>query len=111
MQWGVIFGSASILQRFSGLSNNEKAIVGAAYLYRQLRLVEQFDACYHENLTQVLNEGLAACVNTNLGSVSLVEHVESKIPHTDEFSEEEGAYAQNLLIALKYLLGFAFEGG
>ncbi|WP_414156715.1 hypothetical protein [Pseudomonas sp. BNK-30] len=111
MQWGVIFGSASILQRFSGLSDNEKAIVGAAYLYRQLRLIEQFDACYDEDLTQVFKEGVVACANTNLAAVQLVERVESKIPDTDEFPEEEGAYAQNLFIALKYLLEFVFEGG
>ncbi len=43
-------------------------------------------------------------INTMLGEV------QGSIPDTDEFSEQEGAYAQNLMIALMYLLSFCQSG-
>jgi len=111
MQWGLIFGDASVNAAFMGLAREDQITVGAAYLYRQRRLLEQFDAVYGEKLSGIYFEGLLACVERNNLSIDLEGRIESSIPDTDEFAEQEGAYAQNILIALNYLLAFARDGG
>ncbi|MNJ56538.1 hypothetical protein D3C77_520900 [compost metagenome] len=110
MQWGLIFGDASVSGAFSALQREDQTIIGAAYLYRQKKLVEQFDVCYGEELTKIFEEGLLACVEKIGAAIDLENRIEASIPDTDEFSEQEGAYAQNLFIALTYLLRFSVDG-
>ncbi|MNN23069.1 hypothetical protein D3C81_1364530 [compost metagenome] len=49
-----------------------------------------------------------------LGENDAIKHVEqevvNRIPDTDEFSEQVGGYAQNIMIALDYLLLYMLSG-
>jgi hypothetical protein len=111
MQWNRIFENARLISEFAKVSRDQKKILLVAYLYRQRRLLECFGSCYGEKLTITFLNGLESIlaadeinINTMLGEV------QGNIPDTDEFSGQEGAYAQNLMIALMYLLSFCQSG-
>ncbi|MDG6392955.1 hypothetical protein QCD77_27470, partial [Pseudomonas savastanoi pv. phaseolicola] len=73
----------------------------ASYLYRQIRLIKAFDNCYSENLEGLVVAALKTSLSENKDSIIKIEHtVKKNIPDTEEFSEQEGSYAQNLMIAL-----------
>lgn len=106
MQWGLIFESAKVKPYFESLGRQQKILVIASYLYRQLPLIKAFDECYSEKLTKLFLSAICAAL-VGSGKVEDVKaDVEANIPDTEEFSEQEGSYAQNLMIALSYLLSF-----
>lgn len=111
MQWGLIFGSAGVAVSLSKLSRAQRAKLIAAYLYRQVRLVREFDDLYGEDLTSLFFRGLESVINGGAGLLKeTLDEVEAHVPDTEEFSEQEGAYAQNLMIALMYLLLYVQSG-
>ena len=81
-------------------------------LERQLPLVRIFDETYEEDLCNIFKFGLDYIdglihekfkVN-NIKDV--ISQVESNVPDSDEFGDDEGEYGQNALISLLY--GFQF---
>ncbi len=109
MQWSLIFEDARIRPSFDRLDRNQKVLVVASYLYRQLRLMRAFDQCYSENLSELFIHALDVALSTS-GEAGVTQgEVYKNIPDTDEYSEQEGSYAQNLMIALNYLLLFVLN--
>lgn len=107
MQWALIFESEAVKHKFYRLSRRQKILLISSYLYRQVRLVKDFDKIYSENLLSFFFEVLELVVLEETEKLrSLVEVIDERIPDTDEFSEQEGSYAQNLMIALRYLVCF-----
>ncbi|NWC92997.1 MULTISPECIES: hypothetical protein [unclassified Pseudomonas] len=107
MQYGLIFESAKVRPSFEILSRQQKVFIVAAYLYRQLRLIKSFDQVYSENLSELFIRGLKVAVESTSDLIrSTQEEVEDNIPDTEDFSAQEGSFAQNLMIALNYLLLF-----
>lgn len=107
MQWALIFESENVKHDFHQLSRQQKILFTSAYLYRQVRLVKDFDKVYSENLLRFFFETLELLVLEETEKLrNLVEIIDERIPDTDEFSEKEGSYAQNLMIALRYLVCF-----
>jgi len=110
MQWGLIFGHESVLNDFSKLTGSDKTLIGAAYLYKQKRLIQRFDSLYRKNLVNAFEQGIIECIKER-GEVDAARFkLERMIPDTEAFPEPEGAYAQHLMIALIYLLGFSKSG-
>jgi len=110
MRWGLIFGHESVLNNFLKLTGSDKILIGAAYLYKQKRLIQRFDSLYAENLVNAFEQGIIECIKDS-GKVDAVRfELEKMIPDTEAFPEPEGAYAQHLLIALVYLLMFSKSG-
>ncbi|MHC8317024.1 hypothetical protein [Pseudomonas sp. LB3P31] len=107
MQYSLIFESAVVASKIASLDGKDKIFLGAAYLYRQKRLIEDFDKVYSEQLSSLFETGIAACLEGRGKAFSHLKEVENNIPDTEEYGEQEGAYAQNLLIALLYLLKFS----
>uniref|UniRef100_A0A7C2AKI7 Uncharacterized protein n=1 Tax=Pseudomonas graminis TaxID=158627 RepID=A0A7C2AKI7_9PSED len=109
MQWSLIFEDVRIRPSFDRLDRNQKVLVVASYLYRQLRLMRAFDQCYCENLSELFIHALDVALSTS-GEPGVTQgEVYKNIPDTDEYSEQEGSYAQNLMIALNYLLLFVLN--
>ncbi|MBI6703383.1 hypothetical protein [Pseudomonas viridiflava] len=107
MQWALIFESENVKHDFHQLSHQQKILFTSAYLYRQVRLVKDFDKVYSENLLRLFFKTLELLVLEETEKLrNLVEIIDERIPDTDEFSEKEGSYAQNLIIALRYLVCF-----
>lgn len=107
VQWALIFESENVKHDFHQLSRQQKILFTSAYLYRQVRLVKDFDKVYSENLLRFFFETLELLVVEETEKLrNLVEIIDERIPDTDEFSEKEGSYAQNLMIALRYLVCF-----
>jgi len=111
MQWCLIFEDATVQPLFQKLDGKQKVLVLSAYIYRQARLIKDFDRYYGEDLFGLLVRGLTSVI---LGENNTIKNVEQEvlnnIPDTDEFSEQEGAYAQNIMIALDYLLLYMLSG-
>ncbi|POA19972.1 hypothetical protein C1886_10785 [Pseudomonas sp. FW300-N1A1] len=111
MQWGLIFEDAAVVPLFQRLDGKQKVLVLAAYIYRQIRLIKDFDRCYGERLSDLLVKALTSAV---LDGKDVIRHVKDEvlgsIPDTDEFAEQEGAYAQNIMIALDYFLLYMLGG-
>lgn len=107
MQYGLIFESAVVANKIASLNGKDKVLLGAAYLYRQQRLIEDFDKVYGEHLSSLFEAGIGACLEGRVKALAHLKEVEDNIPDTEEFGEQEGACAQNLLIALLYLLKFS----
>ncbi|UFH51289.1 hypothetical protein [Pseudomonas sp. KNUC1026] len=96
---------------YQALSEQQQRLVIASYTYRSLRLVEMFDRRYDQCLAGLFGRGLAAyAAGTAHDSRALKAEIGTHIPDTDEFGEEEGAYAQNAFIALAYLMEAATSG-
>ncbi|QKZ02415.1 hypothetical protein [Pseudomonas eucalypticola] len=73
-------------------------------------MVERFDKVYGEALTPIFVHGLQVAIDGNEEEKKKCYSIsEANIPDTDEFSEEEGAYAQNAMISLYYFLGNALS--
>ncbi|PHN61374.1 hypothetical protein [Pseudomonas viridiflava] len=107
MQWTVIFETESLKHDFNRLSRQQKILLFSAYLYRQVRLIKEFDSLYSEDLSTFFTEVLGFVVLEDKEKLrNIVEVIDGRIPDTDEFSEQEGSYAQNLIIALRYLVCF-----
>lgn len=66
------------------------------------RLIEDFDKVYGEHLSPLFEGGIAACLEGSVKALAHLKEVEGNIPDTEEFGEQEGAYTQDLLIALLY---------
>jgi hypothetical protein len=109
MQWSLIFEDARIKPSFDKLDRNQKVLVIASYLYRQLRLIRAFDQCYCEKLSELFIHALDVALSSSGEARVIQGEVEKNIPDTDEYSEQEGSYAQNLIIALNYLLLFVLN--
>jgi hypothetical protein len=109
MQWSLIFEDARIKPSFDTLDRSQKILVMASYLYRQLRLIKAFDQCYSENLSELFIHALAIALKNSEEAGDIQREVEKNIPDTEEFSEQEGSFAQNLMIALNYLLLFVVD--
>ncbi|WP_139341015.1 hypothetical protein [Pseudomonas sp. KK4] len=107
MQYGLIFESAVVANNIALLNGEDKVLLGGAYLYRQKRLIEDFDKLYGEKLSSLFKAGILACLEGRVKALAHLKEVEDNIPDTEEFGEQEGAYAQNLLIALLYLIKFS----
>ncbi len=110
MKWGSIFGHESVLGDFSRLTESDKILIGVAYLYRQKRLIQLFDSTYGESLGNAFEEGMIECMRENREMKGMPTNFEEIVPDTDEFPEQVGACAQNLLIALNHLLLFSRFG-
>ncbi|SEQ23743.1 hypothetical protein SAMN03159444_01289 [Pseudomonas sp. NFACC02] len=111
MQWGLIFGNNEVMIPFRKLSRTQRSKLIAAYLYRQIRLMRAFDDYYREDLTALFFRGLESAINYGLDNLKeAVDEVEANVPDTEEFSAQEGTYAQNLMIALMYLLLYVQAG-
>ncbi|GAB7531342.1 hypothetical protein PS3A_37540 [Pseudomonas sp. 3A(2025)] len=107
MPWGPILDEPRIRASFAALEHHQKTVVIAACLYRQLRLIEAFDRCYAQQASQMFIRALdAALANDRDARQRVSEEVSHCIPDTEVYSEQEGSYAQNLLIALSYFLDF-----
>lgn len=107
MPWGPILEEPRIHASFTMLGHQQQVVVMAAYLYRQLGLIEAFDRLYSQLASQVLIRALnAALANDRDALLRVSEEVSHCIPDTEVYSEQEGSYAQNLLIALSYFLDF-----
>lgn len=93
---------------FTTLDLYHQVLVMAAYLYRQRRLIEAFDQLYAEQATGLFIQALHGALLLDDGQVlqRLRQQVEQCIPDTEVYPAQEGAYAQNLLIALMYFLDF-----
>ncbi|MDY2566233.1 hypothetical protein SON66_23470 [Pseudomonas syringae] len=110
MQWNLIFEDATVLSYIEKLNHQQKCLLIASYLYRQIRLIKAFDSCYSENLEGLVVEALKTSLSEKKDSIIKIEHtVKKNIPGTEEFSEQEGSYAQNLMIALDYFLLFLID--
>lgn len=111
MQWYLIFEDATVEPLFKKLDGKQKVLLLSAYIYRQARLIKDFDHYYGEDLFGLLVRGLTSVI---FGESDAIKHVEqevvNRIPDTDEFSEQVGAYAQNIMIALDYLLLYMLSG-
>ena len=110
MQYDLIFEAAAVANKLKLLNDKDQVFLGAAYLYRQKRLIEDFDKVYGEHLSPLFEGGIAACLEGSVKALAHLKEVEGNIPDTEEFGEQEGAYAQNLLIALLYLIKFCSSG-
>lgn len=111
MQWGLIFEDTAVMIPFGKLSRAQRAKLIAVYLYRQIRLMREFDDHYGEDLTALFFRGLESAINGGLDRLKgTIDEVEANVPDTEEFSAQEGAYAQNLMIALMYLLSYVQAG-
>lgn len=96
---------------YQALSEQQQRLVIASYTFRNLRLVEMFDRCYNQCLASLFGRGLVAyAAGKAHDSRDLSAEIEAHIPDTDEFGEEEGAYAQNAFIALVHLMEAAASG-
>lgn len=96
---------------YQALSAQQQRLVIASYTLRSLRLVEMFDRHYNQCLAGLFCRGLKAYAAGRASGISdLHAEIEAHIPDTDEFSEQEGTYAQNALIALHYLMEAAATG-
>ncbi|GFZ63061.1 hypothetical protein PSE10B_57660 [Pseudomonas amygdali pv. eriobotryae] len=110
MQWNLIFEDATVSPYIEKLNPQQKTLLIASYLYRQIRLIKAFDSCYSENLERLFVEALEISLSEKKDSITKMEHtVKKSIPDTEEFSEQEGSYAQNLMIALDYFLLFLVD--
>ncbi|MBP1127144.1 MULTISPECIES: hypothetical protein [Pseudomonas] len=110
MQYDLIFKSEKVFSKFENLNSQQKILVIAAYLYRQFRLIKAFDQVYSEKLSELFISALGAAVDNASGLIKRTqEEVEANIPDTDEFSEQEGSFAQNLMISLNYFLLFVMH--
>ncbi|UFI44948.1 hypothetical protein [Pseudomonas savastanoi] len=110
MQWNLIFEDATVSSYIEKLNPQQKILLIASYLYRQIRLIKAFDNCYSENLEGLVLEALKTSLSAKKDSIIRIEHaVKKSIPDTEEFSEQEGSYAQNLMIALDYFLLFLID--
>ncbi|KPX40968.1 Uncharacterized protein ALO68_01315 [Pseudomonas syringae pv. helianthi] len=110
MQWNLIFEDATVSSYIEKLDSQQKSLLIASYLYRQIRLIKAFDSCYSENLEDLVVEALKTSLSEKKDSIIKIEHTINKsIPDTEEFSEQEGSYAQNLMIALDYFLLFLID--
>lgn len=110
MQWNLIFEDATVSSYIEKLNPQQKSLLIASYLYRQIRLIKAFDNCYSENLEGLVVAALKTSLSEKKDSIIKIEHtVKKNIPDTEEFSEQEGSYAQNLMIALDYFLLFLID--
>jgi DNA polymerase II large subunit len=109
MQWGLIYECTKVKPYFERLDRKQKILVIASYLYRQFRLVKAFDDYYSESLSELFLKAISAALGDSKKVQNVQAEVEARIPDTDEFSEQEGSYAQNLMIALNYLLLFVIK--
>ncbi|MCQ9427146.1 hypothetical protein NRB16_26900 [Pseudomonas sp. LJDD11] len=110
MQWQPVFENPLIDKEVRALSADQARRLLASYLYRQFRLVRSFDQRYQSNLQDLFVRQLSVAVAGSAAGVELgIGEVYAAIPDTDEYAQQEGAYAQNLMIALWYLLSFAHE--
>ena len=84
MQWGLIFGSAEVVVLLSKLSRAQKAKLIAAYLYRQVRLLREFDDRYGEDLTSLFFQGLESVINGGTGRLKeTLDEVEAHVTDTE----------------------------
>ncbi|MCF8985803.1 hypothetical protein GIW26_19800 [Pseudomonas syringae] len=110
MQWNLIFEHESVSPLLGRLNDLEKTLLIACYLYRQVRLLRRFDNVYATDLSSLFLRSLDVALSGHRASVEAIERVvSSRIPDTEEYTEQEGAYAQNLVIALDYFLLFLLE--
>ncbi|WP_313739399.1 hypothetical protein [Pseudomonas sp.] len=111
MAWQSLLEHPRLRTSFVALDPWRKVLVLVAYLHRQLRLVQAFDHLYAQRLTQVFVRGLAcALADDREAQRRMRADVMQCIPDTDDYPAQEGAWAQNLLIALIYVLDFRVEG-
>lgn len=110
MQWQPVFENPLIDHQVRALSAEQARRLLASYLYRQFRLVRSFDQRYQSNLQDLFLRELSVAVSGSAASAGRgMGEVYAAIPDTDEYAQQEGAYAQNLMIALWYLLSFAHQ--
>ncbi|MDU8431972.1 hypothetical protein RYA99_22555 [Pseudomonas syringae pv. actinidifoliorum] len=100
-----IFQDTPVSSLFAKLGHQDKVLLAAVYLYRQIRLLGLFDRCYATDIKRLFLDALQAALSGDKDSIEAVEStVKENIPDTEEYSEQEGSYAQNLMCALSYLL-------
>ncbi|SDJ00549.1 hypothetical protein SAMN05216588_13325 [Pseudomonas flavescens] len=110
MHWGLIFERQDIHSRFQQLRHPQKTVLVAAYLYRQLRLIEDFDHVYSERLSALFSSALSLIASEEKEALKdMADAIEAQIPDTEEFSEQQGSHAQNLMIALHYLIAYSLN--
>lgn len=110
MQWQPVFENPLIDKQIRALTSDQTRRLLASYLYRQFRLVRSFDQRYQSNLQDLFVRQLSVAVTGSAAHVELgIGEVHAAIPDTEEYAQQEGAYAQNLMIALWYLLSFAHK--
>ncbi|RMP48703.1 hypothetical protein ALQ21_00080 [Pseudomonas savastanoi pv. glycinea] len=82
MQWNLIFEDATVSSYIEKLNPQQKSLLIASYLYRQIRLIKAFDNCYSENLEGLVVAALKTSLSEKKDSIIKIEHTVKKTYQT-----------------------------